>query len=80
MFGQTGGRSSNTSFGSRFFLYEVSGLHQNDVTEGTNSAIRSSGSVFMTVPFSRMNEEMQRVTRLGGKILSIRPLGLDGEG
>lgn len=74
MFGQTSGRNSNTSGGGRFFRYEVTGLHQNDMTEGVDPAIRSSGSVFMTVPFNRMNEEMQRITRLGGKILSIQPL------
>lgn len=28
----------------------------------------------MTVPYNRMNEEMKRITRLGGKIVSIRPL------
>jgi hypothetical protein len=26
------------------------------------------------VPYSRMNHEMRRITRLGGKIVNIRPL------
>jgi ferredoxin--NADP+ reductase len=30
--------------------------------------------VFMTVPYTRMNQEMQRITRMGGKIVSIRPI------
>jgi phycocyanin-associated rod protein len=30
--------------------------------------------VFIKVPYSRMNEEMQRITRMGGKIVSIKPL------
>lgn len=68
------GRSGNTISGSRCFRYEVVGLHQNEQTAQTNYAIRSSGSVFITVPYNRMNEEMQRITRLGGKIVSIEPL------
>jgi hypothetical protein len=58
---------------SRYFRYEVTGLHQSDATEGTSYSIRSSASVFITVPYSRMNQEMQRLTRLGGKIVSIQP-------
>lgn len=75
MFGHTvGGRSSNTVTGSRYFRYEVTGLHQNEVTDRQDHAIRSSASVFITVPFNRMNEETQRITRLSGKIVSIQPL------
>ena len=75
MFGQTtvgtGGLSSSAS---RVFRYEVVGLRQNDETDKNNYEIRSSGSVFVTVPYSRMSDEMQRITRLGGKIISIKPL------
>lgn len=39
-----------------------------------STPIRKSGSVFITVPYGRMNQEMQRITRMGGKIVSIRPL------
>lgn len=78
MFGQTvGGRSSNTIAGNRSFRYEVVGLHQNDETDKMSHAIRSSSSVFITVPYSRMNQEMQRITRMGGKIVSIQPLTLE---
>ncbi len=65
------------AMGNRSFRYEVVGLHQNETTDTMDHAIRSSGSVFVTVPFSRMNEEMQRITRMGGKIVSIQPFGAE---
>lgn len=75
MFGQTivgsGGISSD---GSRVFRFEVVGLRQNEETDKNNYEIRRSGSVFITVPYNRMSEEMQRITRLGGKIVNIEPL------
>ncbi len=75
MFGQTivgtGGISSSAS---RVFRYEVIGLKQNEETDKNNHGIRRSGSVFVTVPYNRMNEEMQRITRLGGKIVNIESL------
>jgi uncharacterized lipoprotein YajG len=61
--------------GSRYFCYEVVGLRQNDETDRMNHPIRSSSSVFITVPYSRMNEEMQRITRMGGQIVNITPSG-----
>lgn len=76
MFGQTtvsaGGISSSAS---RMFRYEVVGLRQNNETDKNNYQIRNSGSIFMTVPYDRMNEEMQRITRLGGRIVKIEALG-----
>ncbi|MEH2198821.1 phycobilisome linker polypeptide [Nostoc sp.] len=72
MLGQISGRAS-----SRYFRYEVVGLRQSEETEKTNYPIRSSGSVFITVPENRMNQEMQRITRLGGKIVSIQPLNAE---
>lgn len=75
MFGQTtvgsGGISSDAS---RVFRFEVVGLRQNGENDKNNYAIRRSGSVFVTVPYDRMSEEMQRITRLGGKIVNIEPL------
>lgn len=65
--------SSNTS-ANRIFVYEVTGLHQNEVTNQCDSQIRTSGNTFMQVPLNRMNETMQRIVNLGGKIVSIRPL------
>lgn len=64
-----GGKSS-----TRFFRYEVSGLRQGEETENTDYQIRNSGSVFITVPYNRMNQEMQRITRLGGRIVNIQAL------
>jgi len=65
---------SGGNAGSRLFLYEVQGLRQNAETDKANNPIRKSGSVFITVPYPRMNQEMQRITRMGGKIVSIRPI------
>ncbi len=75
MFGQTAvGSSANTPSGTRMFRYEVVGLRQNEETDRSSYPIRRSGSVFVTVPYNRMNEEMQRITRMGGKIVAIHPL------
>ncbi|MEH2273476.1 MAG: phycobilisome linker polypeptide [Nostoc sp.] len=71
------GQISRTS--SRYFRYEVVGLRQSEESEKTNYPIRSSGSVFFTVPENRMNQEMQRIIRLGGKIVSIQPLNAEAK-
>jgi ferredoxin--NADP+ reductase len=55
------------------FVYEVVGLSQNGKSN-LNYPIRSSGSRYITVPYSRMTQEMQRINRLGGQIVSIKPL------
>lgn len=68
------GRAGISPSSSRCFRYEVVGLRQSVDTDNTDYPIRSSASVFITVPYNRMNEEMQRITRLGGKIVSIHPL------
>lgn len=59
---------------NRLFVYEVVGLSQNDNTDNLDYSIRKSGSVFLTVPYSRMNQEMRRITSLGARIVSIKPL------
>jgi ferredoxin--NADP+ reductase len=66
--------AANTESGSRVFVYEVVGLRQNEETDQTNYPIRKSGSVFIKVPYNRMNQEMRRITRLGGTIVSIKPV------
>lgn len=63
--------------GSRFFRYEVVGIHQSNETDTMSHAIRSSGSTFFTVPYDRMNQEMQRITRMGGKIVNIQAITTD---
>ncbi len=68
------GRSTSLS-GNRIFVYEVTGLKQNDENQLNNYPFRTSSSVFIQVPYNRMNQEMLRISRMGGKIVSIRPLG-----
>lgn len=65
-------RASNSPSSNRVFIYEVSGLRQNDQTDRSNYQVRNSSNVFIQVPYSRMNEEMRRISRLGGKIVAIR--------
>jgi hypothetical protein len=65
-------RGSESSLDNRVFVYEVTGLKQNDESENNNYAVRNSSSVFISVPYNRMNEEMRRISRLGGQIVSIR--------
>lgn len=71
------GDASNMGSSSRLFRYEVVGLRQNSETDKMNYPIRRSGSVFITVPYSRMNDVMQRILRMGGKIVGIHPLNGD---
>jgi phycocyanin-associated rod protein len=74
MTGQTILAGSVSSSAGRVFRYEVVGLRQNQASDRNKFNIRRSGSVFITVPYSRMNEEMQRIGRLGGKIVKIESL------
>lgn len=66
--------SSVSTKDSRVFVYEVSGLRQSDATDNNSYQIRSSSSIFIKVPFSRLNDETRRITRLGGTIVNVRPL------
>jgi hypothetical protein len=59
---------------TRFFVYEVAGLNRYQQPDNCNYVIRPSDNVFMQVPYNRMNEKMRSITRLGGTIVSIRPL------
>jgi hypothetical protein len=59
--------------GERYFQYEVEGLRQSDATDNSDYSIRSSATTLIRVPYNRMNEEMQRITRMGGRIVNIRP-------
>ena len=69
--------SNNTEYKNRLFVYEVVGLSKNGNTNNLNYSIRSSGSVYITVPYNRMNQEMQRISRLGGQIVSITAVNND---
>ncbi len=79
MFGQTalGSTTSLSDAASRMFRFEVKGLRQTYQSDKLSYPIRRSGSAFISVPYNRMNEEMQRISRLGGKIVSIQPLNVD---
>lgn len=80
MFGQTALGSSRLSGAeNRMFRYEVEGMRQTYENDQLSYPIRASGSFFITVPYNRMNEEMQRINRMGGKIVSIQPLKLDAD-
>jgi phycocyanin-associated, rod len=57
---------------NRVFIYEVAGLRQSEQTANNDYEIRQGGTIEMQVPFSRMNEYMQRINRLGGRIVSIK--------
>ncbi|MBW4579772.1 MAG: phycobilisome linker polypeptide [Tildeniella nuda ZEHNDER 1965/U140] len=75
MLGQTSlTRASSSASDNRVFIYEVEGLRQNEQTDKNRYPLRDSSNVLVQVPYSRMNEEMRRITRLGGKIVSISPL------
>jgi phycocyanin-associated, rod len=65
--------TGNTESANRYFRYEVEGIRQNEETDKTDYEIRSSAKTFFTVPYSRMNAEMQRITRMGGRIVNIQP-------
>ncbi|MEG4812009.1 phycobilisome linker polypeptide [Microcoleus sp. F8-D3] len=55
------------------------GLRQSDEINNVDYSIRSIASTFITVPYNRMNQEMQRITRMGRKIVSIHPLNAGAE-
>ncbi len=67
------GRTSSVS--DRIFVYEITGLSQTEGTTNVQSPIRNSHSQLIQVPFSRMGEMMRNITRLGGTIVDIHPLG-----
>ena len=67
------GGSSSSPAKNRVFVYEVTGLKQNKINDNNNYQFRRS-SVFVTVPYSRMNEEMQRIGKMGGTIVNIQSL------
>lgn len=60
----------------RRFLFEVVGI-ANQGNSSLDYPIRQSGSSFIAVPYSRMNQEMNRINRLGGKIIKITPMGIN---
>lgn len=78
MYGQTT-LSTPNSAASRMYRIEVQEMRQSSESDKQNYPIRKSGSVFFTVPYSRMNEQMRRINRMGGKIVNIQPLTTEPE-
>jgi proteasome lid subunit RPN8/RPN11 len=58
----------------RNFVYEVEGLRQNEQTTKNSYPVRNSSNIMVQVPYDRMNDEMRRITRMGGKIVAIHSL------
>ncbi len=71
------GGNANTEFGSRMYVIEATGFGQGSNSGVFTSAVRRSGTTFSRVPYSRMNQEVQRISRLGGKIVSISPFNAE---
>lgn len=69
------GSNGSSDAENRLFVYEVAGLRQNAITDLMTQPIRRSGNTFIVVPYSRMNQEMRRITRMGGTIVSIKSVG-----
>ncbi|BAZ46520.1 phycocyanin associated linker protein [Chondrocystis sp. NIES-4102] len=68
------GSNSSSPSKSRIFVYEITGLKQSETNDSNNYQIRNSGSIFRKVPYNRMNQEMQRINKMGGTIVNIQPL------
>lgn len=73
-------RGSSATADNRIFVYEVSGLQQNNITVQSDSQIRTSANTFVQVPYNRMNEKMQQILRMGCKIVGVHPLGATLQG
>lgn len=79
MFGQTTRGTGNLSdSANRMYRIEVEGMGQNIDADKVSYRVRSTGRTFISVPYARMSEQMQRINRMGGKIISIEPLGSEG--
>jgi phycocyanin-associated, rod len=63
-----------SSANDRVFVYEVEGLRQNEQTTKNSYPVRNSSNVLIQVPYNRMNDEMLRISRMGGNIVAIHPL------
>lgn len=76
MYSPTGtGVAMRTGAASRIFVFEVEGMRQGQNTDNFNYPIRRSSTVYLTVPYERMNQEMRRLSKMGVKIVNIYPAG-----
>jgi phycocyanin-associated, rod len=75
MLGQSAfSRDLSTTADNRIFVYEITGLNQDEANIHGDRQVRLCGNSFVRVPFHRMNATMQRIINLGGKIVNIHPL------
>lgn len=80
MYSQLGIGSANPNdSANRMYRIEVEGMGQNTDPDRVSYRIRSTGKTYITVAYDRMSEQMRRINRMGGKILSIEPLSAEGE-
>ncbi|NJL81794.1 MAG: CpcD phycobilisome linker protein [Chloroflexaceae bacterium] len=80
MFGQTTRGADNLSdAGTRMYRIEVEGMGQNTNPDRLSYRIRSTGKTYLSVPYNRLSEQMQRILRMGGRVVSIAPLTLEGD-
>ncbi len=63
--------ATNSQIDSRVFLYEIVIQPQTAALNQVNSLSRRQGKILVKIPYARMGKEMQRIKRLGGKIISI---------
>ncbi|MEA5509132.1 DUF1816 domain-containing protein [Crocosphaera sp. UHCC 0190] len=66
--------ATNNDANNRVFLYEVVIQPQMAALNQINGLFQRRGKFYLKVPYKRMNQEMQRITRLGGKIVNIMPV------
>lgn len=63
----TTGSAVMSDYSDRAVLIEVTGLNRQDIMKTSNYQVK--------VPFSRMNEEMRNISRLGGKVAKVTVVG-----
>ncbi|MFS8779778.1 phycobilisome linker polypeptide [Synechococcus sp. R55.6] len=74
MFGQsTTSPEALTEAGSRVYRVEYTGLLNPPDALATSAKVRRS-TLSATVPYSRLSAEMQRILRMGGKIVQVTAL------
>ncbi|MGK7878880.1 MAG: DUF1816 domain-containing protein [Crocosphaera sp.] len=63
--------AANNDKNNRVFLYEVIINPKMGKPSQINGLFQRRGKFYIKVPYERMSKEMQRISRLGGKIISI---------
>ena len=66
--------SANKDKNNRIFLYEVMINPKMGKPSQIDGLFQRRGKFYLKVPYKRMSQEMQRISRLGGKIVNIMPI------